>query len=60
MIQKIANQSRTVYWLASFCCIIVGSFVLFFGVVYWGSIVTLCGVVLIVIAFILAFLAWRQ
>ena len=57
---KLLNQRRTIYWLTSFCCIIVGFFATIFGLLAWGTVSTIIGGTLILTACILGILAMRS
>lgn len=59
--QKLLNQRRTIYWIASFACIIFGFFALMFGLLEWDSTVSMIiGSALILAACLLGVLAMRS
>ncbi len=58
--QKLLNQRRTIYWLATFCCIIFGFFALMFGILGWGTVSTIIGGAFILAACLLGILAMRS
>lgn len=57
--QKLLNQRRTIYWLATFCCVIFGFFAIIFGALGWGTVSILIGSGSILAACLLGVLAIR-